>query len=200
MTETRVKDVFPISKGIMSVISEAGGYSFNDDMDLRLLANCGRRCITPVIEMILDGAAGFSDELLQRLASLILAEYKDSWDRVFTTLTMEYNPLSASQYTETENIASEGENSDINKEVKQDDVSTSDILPDNFISDGKSTSDTTASGKTKNNTTRTLTRTSNSTSYKPVDLINSEIDMRIKNRFVARILDDVKNYIAMPIY
>ena len=38
-----VKETFPISNGIMSAISNAGGYSFNNDMDLRLIATCGKR-------------------------------------------------------------------------------------------------------------------------------------------------------------
>ena len=199
MTETRVKDTFPVSDGIMSAISKSGGYNFNSDMDLRLLATCGKRCVTPIIEMFLDGTT-LTTESLDRLASLILSEYQDSWDKVLSTLNLEYNPLSASQYNETERNDYEGETTDSNKEIKQDDVSTSDSLPDNFISDGKSTSDSQASSKNKNTLTRTLTRTSNSTSYKPVDLLKSEIDMRIQNRFTARVLEDVKNYIAMPIY
>ena len=113
---------------------------------------------------------------------------------------MEYNPLSASQYNETEITDDEGENTDNSTEVKQNDVSTSDSLPDNFISDGKSTNDSQASSTSKSSTKRTLTRTSNSTSYKPVDLLKSEIEMRIENKFTSRVLEDVKNYIAMPIY
>ncbi len=200
MTEIKVKDVFPMSNGIMSVISTSGGYTFNADIDLRLLATCGKRCITPIVEMLLDGSTTLSNDLLERLASLILSEYKEAWDKIKDTLTMEYNPLSASQYHEEETTDAEGENTDTSKEEQLNDVSTTNALPDNFISDGKTTNDTKASGKSKNKSTRILTRTSNSTSYKPVDLIQSEIDMRVQNKFTSRVLEDVKNYIAMPIY
>ena len=192
-----VKEVFPISNGIMSAIGEAGGYSFNNDMDLRLIATCGKRCVTPVVELLLENE---TDDFIGRLTSLILSEYQESWDKIHATLTMEYNPLSASQYNETEITDDEGENTDNSTEVKQNDVSTSDSLPDNFISDGKSTNDSQASSTSKSSTKRTLTRTSNSTSYKPVDLLKSEIEMRIENKFTSRVLEDVKNYIAMPIY
>ena len=192
-----VKEIFPISNGIMSAISNAGGYSFNNDMDLRLIATCGKRCITPVVELLLENE---TDDFIGRLTSLILSEYQESWDKIHATLTMEYNPLSASQYNETEITDDEGENTDNSTEVKQNDVSTSDSLPDNFISDGKSTNDSQASSTSKSSTKRTLTRTSNSTSYKPVDLLKSEIEMRIENKFTSRVLEDVKNYIAMPIY
>lgn len=200
MNETRVKEVFPASNGIMYYISNSCGYDFNSDMDLRLIATCGMRCITPIVEMMLNGSTFISNDVLERLAALILSEYKESWDRVKDTLTMEYNPLSASQYNETETIEAEGENTDSNNEVKQDDVSVADVMPENFISDGKSTSESKGTGTTRNTSTRTLKRNSNSTSYKPVDLIKSEIDMRIQNKFTSRVLDDVKNYIAMPIY
>lgn len=200
MTETRVRDVFPVTDGIMSLISSNGGYNFNSDMDLRLLATCGKRCITPIVEMLLDGATEFTGDLLNRLASLILAENKESWDKIQETLTLEYNPLSASQYNETETTDTEGENTDSSNEVKQDDVSTADALPGNFISDGKSTSESKGTGTNRNTSTRVLKRTSNSTSYKPVDLLKSEIDLRVQNKFATRVLDDVKNYIAMPIY
>jgi len=200
MTEIKVKDVFPMSNGIMSVISTSGGYTFNADIDLRLLATCGKRCITPIVEMLLDGSTMLSSDLLGRLAALILSEYKEAWDKIKDTLTMEYNPLSASQYHEEETTDAEGENTDTSKEEQLNDVSTTNALPDNFISDGKTTNDTKASGKSKNKSTRILTRTSNSTSYKPVDLIQSEIDMRVQNKFTSRVLEDVKNYIAMPIY
>lgn len=192
-----VKETFPISNGIMSAISNAGGYSFNNDMDLRLIATCGKRCVTPVVELLLENE---TDDFIGRLTSLILSEYQESWDKIHATLTMEYNPLSASQYNETEITDDEGENADNSTEVKQNDVSTSDSLPDNFISDGKSTNDSQASSTSKSSTKRTLTRTSNSTSYKPVDLLKSEIEMRIENKFTSRVLEDVKNYIAMPIY
>lgn len=192
-----VKEIFPIQNGIISAIGEAGSYSFNSDMDLKLIANCGKRCVTPVIELLLESC---EDDFMNRLASLILSEYKESWDKIHDTLSMEYNPLSASQYSETEETVDEGENTDNSTEVKQNDVSTSDILPDNFISDGKSTNDLQGSSTSKSNTRRTLTRTSNGTSYKPVDLLKSEIEMRVENKFTSRILEDVKNYIAMPIY
>lgn len=200
MTEKRVKDVFPMNNGLMYAISVSGSYQLGNDIDLRLLANCGKRCITPIVELLLDNAATLSDEAIQRLSNLILSEYKDSWDKIYSTLTLEYNPLSASQYNETETQNIEGETSDESTQVKQDDVSTSDSLPDNFISDGKSTNDSNSTSTNRNTSTRTLTRTSNSTSYKPVDLLKSEIDMRIQTRFTAQILEDVKNYIAMPIY
>lgn len=192
-----VKEIFPTSQGIMYAISEAGNYNFSRDMDLRLIATCGKRLVTPIVDLLLETE---KDDFIGRITALILSEYQESWDKIHETLIMKYNPLSASQYNETEITDDDSKNTDTNKEVKQNDVSTSDSLPDNFISDGKSTNDTQGSSTSKSSTKRTLTRTSNSTSYKPVDLLKSEIEMRIENKFISRVLEDVKNYIAMPIY
>lgn len=199
MIEIRVKDVFPVSNGIMSAISESCGYNLNADMDLRLLAMCGKRCISPTVELVLDSETSLSDEALARLTSLLVFEYKESWDKIRNTLMLEYNPLSASQYNEVESIDESGENTDTNNNVTQSDIPTFD-KPDNYVSDSKNSSETKGSGTTKSTSKRTLTRTSNSTNYKPVDLLKSEIDMRVQNKFISRIMEDVKNYISMPIY
>lgn len=198
--ELTVKDVFPMTDGIMKSISTLGEYDFNSDMDLLLLSKCGRREITPIVYMLLDSDTTLSQAKLDRLAAIILVEYGDGWNRFKDALQIEYNPIAASVVTETESIESEGTTGNTSNEVSQKDVATADSLPSNYVSDGKNTSETTDEGTNSNNSTRTLERTSNGTSYKSSDLISSELDMRINRRFMSQVLDDVKNYIAMQIY
>ena len=198
--ELTVKDVFPMTDGIMKSISTLGEYDFNSDMDLLLLSKCGRREITPIVYMLLDSDTTLSQAKLDRLAAIILVEYGDGWNRFKNALQIEYNPIAASVVTETESIESEGTTGNTSNEVSQKDVATADSLPSNYVSDGKNTSETTDEGTNSNNSTRTLERTSNGTSYKSSDLISSELDMRINRRFMSQVLDDVKNYIAMQIY
>lgn len=198
--ELTVKDVFPMTDGIMKSISTLGEYNFNSDMDLLLLSKCGRREITPIVYMLLDSDTTLSQAKLDRLAAIILVEYGDGWNRFKDALQIEYNPIAASVVTETESIESEGTTGNTSNEVSQKDVATADSLPSNYVSDGKNTSETTDEGTNSNNSTRTLERTSNGTSYKSSDLISSELDMRINRRFMSQVLDDVKNYIAMQIY
>lgn len=198
--ELTVKDVFPMTDGIMKSISTLGEYNFNSDMDLLLLSKCGRREITPIVYMLLDSDTTLSQAKLDRLAAIILVEYGDGWNRFKDALQIEYNPIAASVVTETESIESEGTTGNTSNEVSQKDVATADSLPSNYVSDGKNTSETTDEGTNSNNSTRTLERTSNGTSYKSSDLISSELDMRINRRFMSQVLEDVKNYIAMQIY
>lgn len=191
----KVNEVFPMVNGIMKSIADKTSYTFNDDVDLLLLSKCGRREVSPVVEMMYK-----DNDFINRLSTLIILEYKETWDKIYDTLTLEYNPLSASQYNETETRDDSVESNDNSVEVRKNDISTDDALPDNFISDGKTTNDSTSSSTSKNVVTRTLKRTSNGTSFKPVDLLKSEIEMRISNKFISRIVEDVKNYISMPIY
>lgn len=200
MTETRVKDVFPMSCGIMSAVSNLGGYDFNADTDLLLLSKCGQRCITPIVEMLLDGADKLTEGHIERLASLIMSEYGDGWNRIKEALTMEYNPLSASQYHEEEITDTSGETGDETKEKQMQDVSAINVSPGTYIPDEQNLNESTSNGKSKTQAVRKLDRTHNGTSYKSSDLLMSEMAMRANNRFMAQVLEDVKNYIAMMIY
>lgn len=200
MTEIRVKEVFPMSNGIMAAVSDIGGYGFNADTDLLLLSKCGQRCITPIVEMLLDGADRLSQGHIERLAALIMAEYGDGWKRIKDALTMEYNPLSASQYHEEEVTDTSGETGDNSSEKQKQDVSAINVSPGTYIPDERNVNESTSSGTSKTQAVRKLDRTHNGTSYKSSELLMSEMAMRANNRFMAQVLDDVKNYIAMMIY
>lgn len=200
MTEIRVKEVFPTSSGIMAAVSALGGYDFNPDSDLLLLSKCGQRCITPIVEMLLDGADRLSQANIDRLAALIMAEYGDGWNRIKDALTLEYNPLSASQYHEEETTDTSGETGDNSSEKQKQDVSAINVSPGTYIPDEQNVNESTSKGTSKTQAVRKLDRTHNGTSYKSSELLMSEMAMRANNRFMAQVLDDVKNYIAMMIY
>ena len=200
MTEIKVKNVFPITNGIMATISRLCDFGFNDDIDLLLLSKCGKRNITPVVEMLLDNSENLSQEAITRLAWLIIQEYGDSWKRIKEALNLEYNPLTASIYHEEETTDTEGETGDNSNEVLKKDVSAIDIPPDNYVTDDQNRTESSATGTSKTTAKRILDRTSNVSSYKNSDLVISEIEMRVNSRFISQVIEDVKNYIAMMIY
>lgn len=200
MTELKVKDVFPMSNGIMTAVSTLGDYGFNADTDILLLSKCGQRCITPIVEMLLDGSDKLSQANIERLAALIMSEYGDGWKHIKDALTLEYNPLSASQYHEEESTDTSGETGDITSEKQNQDVSAINVSPGTYIPDEQNASESTSSGTSKIQVVRKLDKTHNGTSYKSSDLLMSEMAMRANTRFMAQVLDDVKNYIAMMIY
>lgn len=201
MTEIKVKDVFPVDNGLFTAIAAAAPYlDFPADLDLLLLSKCGNRCITPIVEMVLDGSGKLTAASLDRLAALIVSEYGEAWTRIKTALEIEYNPLASNTYREEETTDTEGESVDVNSESTSKVMATASQLPSDMLSDGGSSSEGKVKGSNKNKVTRTLNRTNNGTSYKSSDLLQSEIRMRIDSRFTAQVVTDVKNYIAMMIY
>lgn len=200
--EIRVKNVFPIVNGLfahMSIDIADFGLSSTDDLDLLLVSKCGNRLITPIVEILLENDT-LPESALTRLGVLIMSEYGETWTRVRESLKLEYNPLQNSVYKETETTNTDSETGDTSQEVRADDVSTFDTDPSNYASAGKTTNDSTATGTQKQAVTRVLERTSNGTGFSSSDLVKSEIEMRIANRFTEQVLTDVKNYIAMAIY
>lgn len=201
MTEDKVKDVFPVENGIFtSIATKAPFIDFPADLDLLLLSKCGNRCITPIVEMLLDGSGRLTAASLDRLAALIVSEYGEAWTRIKTALEIEYNPLSSNTYHEEENTETEGETQDKNLENTSKTIATDSQLPTDMLSDGGSTIDGTNTGTSTSKVKRTLNRTNNGTSYKSSDLLQAEIKMRIDSRFTSQVVNDVKNYIAMMLY
>lgn len=203
MTETRVKNVFPIDSGLMSSIAALLPDLFtgkNSDLDLLLLSKCGNRLITPIVEMLVDPSGTLSNASISRLAALIVSEYGEAWERIKTALTVEYNPLYSGTYHEEITQAVEGETGDNSNETNSNDVSAFNTSPGSYVTDGKTTSESKATGTNKSNMTRTLDRTSSASNFRSSDVLQSEISMRINTRFISQVIQDVKNYIAMQIY
>lgn len=201
MTEIKVKDVFPIDNGIFTAIAAAAApLDFPSDLDLLLLSKCGNRCITPIVEMLLDNSGRLTQAALDRLAALIVSEYGEAWSRIKEALELEYNPLSSNNYHEEETTNTEGETEDKSNENTSKVIATDSQLPQSMLSDGGETLIGTNTGTNKNTVKRTLTRTNNGTSFKSSELLQSEIKMRIDSRFTAQVVEDVKNYIAMMLY
>lgn len=201
MTEIKVKDVFPVENGIFtSIAAVASPLTFPADLDLLLLSKCGNRCITPIVEMLLDGSGQLTQAALDRLAALIVSEYGESWTRIKEALEMEYNPLSSNIYHEEETTDTEGTTQDNNSENSSKVIATDSQLSTSMLSDGGETVTGVNTGSNTSKIKRTLNRTANGTSYKSSELLQSEIQMRIDSRFTAQIVNDVKNYIAMMLY
>ena len=208
MTATKVKSVFPIDNGIMyaisgllpSLFSDEEGNTLYPDLDLLLLSKCGNRLITPIVDMLLDTSGTLPSASISRLAALIVSEYGEAWERINTALTVEYNPLYNGTYHEEIKQETEGETGDSTNETSNNDVSAFNTSPGNYVTDGKTTSESKATGTNKSAMKRTLDRTSMGANYRSSDLLQSEIDMRVNTRFTSQVIQDVKNYIAMQIY
>lgn len=88
----KVKDVFPLTNGIFTRMEYDFGMS-NADIDVLFFTNYGRKTIAPLPEHLLGTDTTLSSEALNTLARMILAKYKNKWDRSAAILEQEYDPI-----------------------------------------------------------------------------------------------------------
>lgn len=88
----KVKEVFPLTNGIFTRMEYDFGMS-NADIDVLFFTNYGRKTIAPLPEHLLGTDTTLSNEALNTLARMILAKYKNKWDRSAAILEQEYDPI-----------------------------------------------------------------------------------------------------------
>lgn len=87
-----VKEVFPLTGGIFYRMDYDFGMS-NADIDVLFYTNYGLKSIAPLPEHLLGSKTTLSSEDLNVLARMILAKYKNKWDRDMALLEAEYDPI-----------------------------------------------------------------------------------------------------------
>lgn len=88
----KVKEVFPLTNGIFTRMEYDFGMN-NADIDVLFFTNYGRKTIAPLPEHLLGTDTTLSNEALNTLARMILAKYKNKWDRSAAILEQEYDPI-----------------------------------------------------------------------------------------------------------
>lgn len=111
----RLNDVFSewITSGIFSKLSNYN-VPWKDSIDSTSLdiayhgSHSGNKYISPFIEkMLTDGV--LSDDNMNKLISAIYAVYNTNWNKLWDTLSFEYNPIENYSMTETESATESGE-------------------------------------------------------------------------------------------
>lgn len=195
----KVKDVFPISNGVFAKMDFDFTPLNKDNLDLILLSKCGKREVTPIVEMLSkDGI--LSDDSLQKIADMIIYEYGYNWQKVNNALMVEYSPLENAVYHEEECTDIDGETGDSVNEINKSDVSAFDQPIDEYTSNNKAETETQNKGTEKKNVKRTLDRTANGTGLSNSQLIKSELALRESTNYSNQIINDVKNYISLALY
>ena len=71
----------------------------------------GQKTISPLLRRYLNGAEKITDSQMVSLANIIYKIYIKNWNKLYTTLSLKYNPISNYDMTETETIENESTNS-----------------------------------------------------------------------------------------
>ena len=88
----RVKEVFPITSSIFTKMN----YNLlvdNSVLDFMFFSDFSMKSIGPIVENVLNGDEQLSSEKLTLLGQMLLAKYRNKWDRLIAVYQSEYDPL-----------------------------------------------------------------------------------------------------------
>ena len=122
----RIKDVFPTTESIFTKMN----YSLlvdNGILDFMFYSDYGSKTISPIVENVLAGDTELSSEKITLLAQMLLARYKNSWDRQMAAAQAEYDPLHnyLDEYSESGSTTTDDITTDAKSETSHEDIVTS---------------------------------------------------------------------------
>ena len=131
-----VNEVFPTVNSIFHVMNYSFGMD-NDDMDILFFTDYGYRTIAPLPQRLLGEQERLSAENIEVLARMLLAKYKNKWDRSKAMVDADYDPLHnyLDEYKEhrdevrdeddlrTRNLTTVDSNSENHSDTRTDDLS-----------------------------------------------------------------------------
>lgn len=88
-----VKEIFPISHGLFSIIDYDFGDIANSEIDVLFVTDFGMKRVAPLVEYVLGEDTELSAEKLAILGDMLLKRYKNKWDRALAILNADYDPL-----------------------------------------------------------------------------------------------------------
>lgn len=192
----------------------------SDDISADVLDNAyfynfsGQKTISPLLRRYLNGAEKITDSQMVSLANIIYKIYSKNWNKLYATLSLEYNPISNYDMTESETVENEKTNS---REGSQSvNATTSGNSADNVFgfnssgAVGDSTTTTSAtnsttstdsdSGSGTDNTERTLTRSGNIGVTTSQQMIESERDLWRWKFFFDVVFPDIDEVLTVATY
>lgn len=111
----RIDDVFPdaiTGKGIFSYLDilpvpwKTAVESLPLDLQYHLNRS-GCKIVSPVVEKLLGDETAVTDEVGTKLANILWSINKESWERLYATLSLEYNPIENYRMEENEETTDE---------------------------------------------------------------------------------------------
>lgn len=160
------------------------------------MALCGEKWLAPFVENLFSD----TDTPYEILGMLIQNKFNDTWQKIYDTLQIEYNPLTDYRISGIELRNSSDTLTVSSGNVITEKVTSFDTTNDDFINDNKTTNDA--------NSTNNSSAAQNLTTQKegligrtPIqEYIRREIALRIDNNIKDIIIRNTINFITLPIY
>ena len=223
MKSTKLIDVFGdvLVDGGLFVKLNALNVPWNaDEISADVLDNAyfynhsGQKTISPLLRRFLNGAEKITDSQMVSLANIIYKIYSKNWNKMYVTLSLEYNPISNYDMTESETVENEKTNSrEGSQSVSTTTTGNSEGDVFGFNSSGavgdsttttSATNSTTStdsdSGSGTDNTERTLTRSGNIGVTTSQQMIESERDLWRWKFFFDVVFPDIDEVLTVATY
>lgn len=206
MNLIQYRKVFSLTKSPLEYV-DISAYGDKNYFTMYLYLNAGEKWLSPVItnlltvDGIIDGCPQYTitDENLQLLGIILTAKFNESWNKIYETLNIEYNPVSDYRMAGTETISGSAtvESADVNNIISK--VTSYDTAEDSFVDSTKDTSNKTFNQSNVNNNNSAFQK-EGITGKKPVQsYINNEIELR-KNTIRDIIIKDLISFSTLSIY
>lgn len=219
----KLKEVLTPSDGVFKYLSLRGNVPWEMEsslLDLRYLSKSGDKFVAPLIDLVVTTPQP-STENLNTIADTILGLYLTKWNKLYETLSLEYNPIENYRMVETETGAgtthTEGTSSNSSQmETTTSNDSTTDNMifgfnsssaknSDQVVVDATGSSNSSGSGLSSDssdgttNTNRELTRSGNIGVTTSQELILSERNLWEWN-FFEIVFRDVDYLLTLQVY
>lgn len=226
MKQKRLNDVFSswIDGGIFTTLN-ALGVPWSDTAETLNAAyhggHSGGKLISPLVSNVMGDSDTLTPEQITRLANIALSMYGTNWGKLWATLSLNYNPITNYDMTESETVSGESEGTSIQTESENgSSTQTNTATNNNAIfgfnsSDGvnsdrqtgnatETTSDERTDETSNSNTathseTRTLTRSGNIGVTTSQQMIQAERDLW-EWFFFGVVFKDLDNILCLSIY
>lgn len=100
----RLKEVLTPSDGVFKYLALRGNVPWEMEsslLDLRYLSKSGEKFVAPLIDLVVTTPQPSTDNL-NTIADTILGLYLNKWNKLYETLSLEYNPIENYRMVETE--------------------------------------------------------------------------------------------------
>lgn len=216
--KTTIADIFPewkTSGAILTRIATVGTLPWANDnydnflLDVDYIGNSGNKRISPLVERFMDTNGTISENDLLTVAKVIFQRYRVSWDKLYKTLKLEYNPIE--NYRMTEN---EGGNSTTTSESSSNGTGETTVESNNNIfgynsgtgvpsdegrSRSASTDTTNTNGSSATRQNRELTRSGNIGVTTSQQMLEAERNVWVWD-FFEKVFNDIDKIITLEVY
>ena len=180
MIHERLKfyEVFRSDTNIFSYFTSVKGLKDIKIMYALLRAMCANRYISVWIQYYyVDDNKEFIADALHDIANEIITLFGDKWDKIYETLSLDYNPLSNYKGIETQ----KRDNTNLSKVYG--------INSENGVNDNSNDF----------NETLEITREGYN-NINPTRAIYNELSLANQNQYIKTIINDIKNYLTLDVY